>query len=406
MGRPACCDESGFKKGPWTAEEDEKLVEYMERCGGDGSQHHHHHHHHHRGGISWRLVPKLAGLKRCGKSCRLRWTNYLRPDKRGNFSHQEKETIIYIHKLLGNKWSAIASNLPGRTDNEIKNFWNTHLKKKLLQMGIDPVTHTPLLATTHDHLSTIAAASTSFNPCDWALLQYLNSKIQVLQNNIRQGQGLLINNKTASDAYDQYRPCMPGMEMEAAAVDYYYKHVLGSAPSSRSSFLDQQPVYHPGHGIGYDYADLTSATMINRHSNGFEGTSFRNTNEYDYHYSKFSIPNMKAPSSTEDEHKLQYGHGQSGTHDHQLPVLVPAATSPYATSSTHDTTAITPPVLMMHHFPNSIHSSTTTTSTATFQIDYGVACDGRDLIVMDGDHHQEATNDQSYWKHIMDLASW
>jgi transcription factor MYB, plant len=86
----------------------------------------------------------FAGLNRCGKSCRLRWTNYLRPDiKRGKFSQEEEQTILHLHSILGNKWSAIATHLPGRTDNEIKNFWNTHLKKRLIQMGFDPMTHRP-----------------------------------------------------------------------------------------------------------------------------------------------------------------------------------------------------------------------------------------------------------------------
>ncbi|XP_050376161.1 transcription factor MYB93 [Argentina anserina] len=128
MGKPPCTDESGLKKGPWTPEEDQKLVQYIQQHGHG----------------SWRALPKLAGLNRCGKSCRLRWTNYLRPDiKRGNFSEEEERTILHLHSLLGNKWSAIATHLDGRTDNEIKNFWNTHLKKKLIQMGIDPMTHQP-----------------------------------------------------------------------------------------------------------------------------------------------------------------------------------------------------------------------------------------------------------------------
>ncbi|KAI7725167.1 hypothetical protein M8C21_023953, partial [Ambrosia artemisiifolia] len=81
-------------------------------------------------------------LLRCGKSCRLRWTNYLRPDlKRGLLSEYEEKMVIDLHAQLGNRWSKIASNLPGRTDNEIKNHWNTHIKKKLKKMGIDPVTH-------------------------------------------------------------------------------------------------------------------------------------------------------------------------------------------------------------------------------------------------------------------------
>ncbi|KQK07637.1 transcription factor MYB61 isoform X2 [Brachypodium distachyon] len=93
----------------------------------------------------WSSVPKLAGLQRCGKSCRLRWINYLRPDlKRGAFAQDEEDLIIELHAVLGNRWSQIAAQMPGRTDNEIKNLWNSSLKKKLRQKGIDPNTHKPL----------------------------------------------------------------------------------------------------------------------------------------------------------------------------------------------------------------------------------------------------------------------
>ncbi|CAM8983563.1 unnamed protein product [Rhodiola kirilowii] len=89
------------------------------------------------------------GLARCGKSCRLRWTNYLQPGiKRGNFTREEEEIIITSHQLLGNRWSAIAAKLPGRTDNEIKNVWHTHLKKKLLNKLDDNIIQQSSSATT------------------------------------------------------------------------------------------------------------------------------------------------------------------------------------------------------------------------------------------------------------------
>ncbi|RDX90082.1 Protein ODORANT1, partial [Mucuna pruriens] len=129
MGRQPCCDKLGVKKGPWTAEEDKKLINFILT----------------NGQCCWRAVPKLAGLRRCGKSCRLRWTNYLRPDlKRGLLTQAEEQLVIDLHARLGNRWSKIAARLPGRTDNEIKNHWNTHIKKKLLKMGIDPATHDSL----------------------------------------------------------------------------------------------------------------------------------------------------------------------------------------------------------------------------------------------------------------------
>ncbi|CAN6479444.1 unnamed protein product [Victoria cruziana] len=120
MVRAPCCEKMGLKKGPWTPEEDHILVAYIQQYGHG----------------NWRALPKQAGLLRCGKSCRLRWTNYLRPDiKRGNFTREEEDAIIQLHEMLGNRWSAIAARLPGRTDNEIKNVWHTHLKKRLKQNG-------------------------------------------------------------------------------------------------------------------------------------------------------------------------------------------------------------------------------------------------------------------------------
>ncbi|XP_076901598.1 myb-related protein 306-like [Bidens hawaiensis] len=116
MGRPPCCDKTEVKKGPWTPEEDIIIVSYIQKHGPG----------------NWKSVPTNTGLLRCSKSCRLRWTNYLRPGiKRGSFTNQEENMIIHLQALLGNRWAAIASYLPQRTDNDIKNYWNTHLKKKI-----------------------------------------------------------------------------------------------------------------------------------------------------------------------------------------------------------------------------------------------------------------------------------
>ncbi|CAL1391276.1 unnamed protein product [Linum trigynum] len=115
-GRAPCCDKNQVKRGPWSPAEDLRLMTFIQKHGHE----------------NWRSLPKQAGLSRCGKSCRLRWINYLRPDvKRGNFTQEEEDSIIRLHRELGNKWSKIASHLPGRTDNEIKNVWNTHLKKRV-----------------------------------------------------------------------------------------------------------------------------------------------------------------------------------------------------------------------------------------------------------------------------------
>ncbi|XP_038696259.1 transcription factor MYB36-like [Tripterygium wilfordii] len=118
MGRAPCCDKTNVKKGPWSPEEDAKLKAFIDKFGTGGN---------------WIALPQKIGLKRCGKSCRLRWLNYLRPNiKHGGFSEEEDNIICSLYISIGSRWSIIAAQLPGRTDNDIKNYWNTRLKKKLL----------------------------------------------------------------------------------------------------------------------------------------------------------------------------------------------------------------------------------------------------------------------------------
>ncbi|XP_012077563.1 transcription factor MYB36 [Jatropha curcas] len=121
MGRAPCCDKANVKRGPWSPEEDAALKRYLQTHGTAGN---------------WIALPQKAGLKRCGKSCRLRWLNYLRPDiKHGGFTEEEDNIIFSLYNQMGSRWSLIASRLPGRTDNDVKNYWNTKLKKKLLNGG-------------------------------------------------------------------------------------------------------------------------------------------------------------------------------------------------------------------------------------------------------------------------------
>jgi len=115
------CERAGkLKKGPWTYEEDIRLLRYI-TIHGPGR---------------WSALAKASGLQRCGKSCRLRWVNYLRPDlKRGSITPEEESIILDLHARWGNRWSLIAEKMPGRTDNEIKNYWRSHLKKKTLDIS-------------------------------------------------------------------------------------------------------------------------------------------------------------------------------------------------------------------------------------------------------------------------------
>ncbi|XP_060216852.1 myb-related protein 330-like [Lycium barbarum] len=192
MGRSPCCEKAHTNKGAWTKEEDQRLINYI-RAHGEGC---------------WRSLPKAAGLQRCGKSCRLRWINYLRPDlKRGNFTEDEDELIIKLHSLLGNKWSVIAGRLPGRTDNEIKNYWNTHIKRKLISRGIDPQTHRPLNAGAISTTNSATTTATKIISMDF-------------KNNVDQKANIIINQQSniATLSYDETK-CTSGTTEETKPLE-------------------------------------------------------------------------------------------------------------------------------------------------------------------------------------------
>ncbi|ONI19209.1 hypothetical protein PRUPE_3G264500 [Prunus persica] len=226
MGRSPCCDKVGLKKGPWTPEEDQKLLAYIEEHGHG----------------SWRALPTKAGLQRCGKSCRLRWTNYLRPDiKRGKFSLQEEQTIIQLHALLGNRWSAIATHLPKRTDNEIKNYWNTHLKKRLAKMGIDPVTHKPkndaLLSTVDGHSKN---ASNLSHMAQWESAR-LEAEARLVRESKLRSHSSLIHQLTSSPSnkMESSSAMVPMPSAAARSLDVFKGwNVGGGWPASKSSNVD------------------------------------------------------------------------------------------------------------------------------------------------------------------------
>ncbi|WVY92328.1 hypothetical protein V8G54_037842, partial [Vigna mungo] len=137
--RKPCCDKENINKGAWSKQEDQKLIDYI-RVHGEGC---------------WRSIPKAADIKR------------------GIFAEDEEDLIIKLHALLGNRWSLIAGRLPGRTDNEVKNYWNSHIRRKLIKMGIDPNNHKPHQSFSRPHASSAEAASTS---------ESMNNKVSIFKS--------------------------------------------------------------------------------------------------------------------------------------------------------------------------------------------------------------------------------
>ncbi|CAM8985050.1 unnamed protein product [Rhodiola kirilowii] len=371
MGRSAGSDENGLKKGPWTPEEDKKLVDYIEKNGHG----------------SWRALPKLAGLNRCGKSCRLRWTNYLRPDiKRGKFSEEEEQAIINLHSVLGNKWSAISSHLPGRTDNEIKNFWNTHLKKKLLQMGIDPITHRPRT----DHLNLLAnlpqllaaanlthLISNSSNPWDNAmrLQQHFSSDHQQHLAKVQMMNNLLQALNSAANPPPNLDVMMSNLFGNQAS--FQDQRVLESLMRMNSGGQVEGNDHQFGHGghIGHFSAAASSNPM---QLDDF--TSLENEQPFS------NIDRVHSTSHFNDSFCAPFGD-----HSNKIPALVSAASPECGINNINGTLGVDKMSIYQNPSTDVSNPASSTTST-TFEAW--------------GDHQMvDDEPSESYWKDIIDQAS-
>ncbi|CAL5086613.1 unnamed protein product [Urochloa decumbens] len=228
-----CCSKQKVKRGLWSPEEDEKLVKYITA----------------HGHSCWSAVPKHAGLQRCGKSCRLRWINYLRPDlKRGTFSEQEERTIIDVHRILGNRWAQIAKHLPGRTDNEVKNFWNSCIKKKLIAQGLDPKTHNLLRAASRSLLHGNGPNPSNTNPAH-----------QFHPNGGGATTPFTISSPTKSAAYDSVM-APPPPEMAPPPMYDVVGNLMGHDQAAAAA-IPRYPYADSGGGVLMSFRDQNAAGL-------------------------------------------------------------------------------------------------------------------------------------------------
>ncbi|CAN4088180.1 unnamed protein product [Withania somnifera] len=173
MGRPPCCsDKVHNRRCNWT-DDDSNTSTFVSTNHGIGN---------------WATISKKSGYGRCRRSQKQRWSNRLKPDlKRYNFTPQEEELIIKLHATIGSRWSIIAQQLVGRTDNDVKNLWNTKLKKKLSAMGIDPVTHKPFsqILTDYGNIGGFPKARTRFVFLNRELKGAFMSRPEQLQHSLQ-----------------------------------------------------------------------------------------------------------------------------------------------------------------------------------------------------------------------------
>lgn len=233
MGHHSCCNQQKVKRGLWSPEEDEKLINFINNNGYG----------------CWSEVPEKAGLQRCGKSCRLRWINYLRPNiRRGKFTPEEEKLIISLHSVVGNRWAHIASHLPGRTDNEIKNYWNSWIKKKLARSRLDSKLHAEQSTSKRPELSQILSKQLNIIEEERILYTHYSNDQSPQPQLFMAGNSLTVSNQKQedskmsqalghSDISNDHAASSAGM-MEKALYSIYQKN----GKSNLESFVHEHKV--------------------------------------------------------------------------------------------------------------------------------------------------------------------
>ncbi|KAL0351020.1 UNVERIFIED_CONTAM: Myb-related protein [Sesamum radiatum] len=212
--KPCKSQDVEVRKGPWTMEEDLILMNYIAN---------------HGEGV-WNSLARSAGLKRTGKSCRLRWLNYLRPDvRRGNITPEEQLLIMELHAKWGNRWSKIAKHLPGRTDNEIKNYWRTRIQKHIKQA--ENFTGQTADHQHHHHNNDQASTSqlSSCGPADHAVESY--SPRRLIRIWMLFKALFPLNQMTTFGAWRTFGPCSYSINREEIMIIIYFRRQLQALAS-------------------------------------------------------------------------------------------------------------------------------------------------------------------------------